>query len=130
MSKYTLVTGGGGFLGRYIVEQLVMRGERVRSLGRGAYPELEALGVDIVRGDIADADAVARACDGVDCAFHVAALPGVGMDWRPYERINLRGTEHVIAACRQHGVERLIYTSSPSVVFAGEDQCGVDERTP
>jgi 2-alkyl-3-oxoalkanoate reductase len=130
MSQVALVTGGGGFLGRYVVEQLVMRGERVRSFGRGAYPELEALGVEVIRGDIADAGEVARACEGVDGVLHVAALPGIAMDWRQYERINLHGTENVIEACREHGVQRLVYTSSPSVVFAGEDQCGVDERAP
>ncbi|MCC6492804.1 MAG: NAD-dependent epimerase/dehydratase family protein [Pirellulales bacterium] len=125
-----LVTGGGGFLGRYIVEQLVSRGDRVRSLGRGRYPELEAIGVEVVRGDVADARAVATACDGVECVFHVAALPGIGMDWRPYERVNLRGTQNVLHACRTCGVPRLVYTSSPSVVFNGRDQAGVDERTP
>jgi nucleoside-diphosphate-sugar epimerase len=127
---HALVTGGGGFLGRYIVEQLVARGDRVRSFGRGAYPELEAMGVEVFRGDIADASAVTSACRGVDCVFHVAALPGIGVAWRPYEQVNLRGTEQVIAACRRHGVERLVYTSSPSVVFAGHDQCGVDEQAP
>ena len=125
-----LVTGGGGFLGRYIVEQLIARGDRVRSFGRGKYPELEALGVEVVRGDIADRDAVNSVCRGVDAVYHVAALPGIAMQWAPYEQANIRGTEHVIAACREHGVERLIYTSSPSVTFAGADQCGVDERSP
>ena len=46
---HALVTGGGGFLGRYLCEQLVARGDRVRSFGRGAYPELEAIGVDEAR---------------------------------------------------------------------------------
>ncbi|BBO31394.1 NAD-dependent epimerase/dehydratase family protein [Lacipirellula parvula] len=125
-----LVTGGGGFLGRYIVEQLVARGEQVRSFGRGSYPDLEASGVEVVRGDIADRDAVLRACQGVEVVYHVAALPGIAMQWRPYEQANIRGTEHVIAACREHGVARLVYTSSPSVTFAGVDQCGVDEQAP
>jgi nucleoside-diphosphate-sugar epimerase len=125
-----LVTGGGGFLGRYIVEQLVARGDRVATFGRGRYPELEALGVEVVRGDVTDLAALSKACQRVDCVFHVAALAGIGMQWLPYEQVNIRGTENVIAACREQGVQRLVYTSSPSVVFAGEDQCGVDERTP
>lgn len=125
-----LVTGGGGFLGRYIVEHLLARGDRVRSFGRGRYPDLEALGVEVVRGDIADRDAVLRACQGVDVVYHVAALPGIAMKWAPYEQANIRGTEHVIAACREQGVERLVYTSSPSVTFAGVDQCGADEQAP
>ena len=127
---HALVTGGGGFLGRYIVEQLVAQGDRVRSLGRGAYPELEAMGVEVHRGDVGDRTAVLKACKGIDCVFHVAALAGIGVDWHPFERVNVRGTEHVLQACREHGVERLVYTSSPSVVFAGKDQCGVDESAP
>ncbi|WP_428308327.1 NAD-dependent epimerase/dehydratase family protein [Lacipirellula sp.] len=127
---HVLVTGGGGFLGRYIVEQLVARGERVRSFGRGSYPHLKALGVEVVRGDIAERAAVLHACQGVDVVYHVAALPGIAMKWAPYERANIRGTEHVLAACREQGVARLVYTSSPSVTFAGVDQCGVDEQAP
>lgn len=130
MTMHALVTGGGGFLGRYIVEQLVAGGNHVRSFGRGRYPELESLGVEVIRGDIADAAAVRVACEGVDCIFHVAALPGIGMDWRSYEHVNLRGTEYLLHACRAHGVPRLIYTSSPSVVFNGRDQAGVDESAP
>lgn len=125
-----LVTGGGGFLGRYIVEQLVARGDQVRSFGRGRYPELEALGVEVVRGDIADRGAVVNACAGVDAVIHVAALPGIAVKWAPYEQANVLGTEHVLVGCRAHGISRLVYTSSPSVTFAGEDQCGVDERAP
>ncbi|MEQ8838085.1 MAG: NAD-dependent epimerase/dehydratase family protein [Lacipirellulaceae bacterium] len=127
---HALVTGGGGFLGRYIVEQLLARGERVRSFGRGEYPELEKLGVDVIRGDIADEEAVERSCAGVDCVFHVAALPGVSMKPRPYYAVNLNGTHNVITACLKNDVPRLVYTSSPSVVFAGEDQAGIDEDAP
>ena len=125
-----LVTGGGGFLGRYIVEELVARGDDVRSFGRGAYPELAALGVEVVRGDIADPVAVERACAGVDCVIHTAALAGVGLRRDAVARTNVRGTENVLAACRRHGVPRLVHTSSPSVTFAGEDQNGIDERVP
>ncbi|MBA4106175.1 MAG: 3-beta hydroxysteroid dehydrogenase [Pirellula sp.] len=127
---HVLVTGGGGFLGRYIVEQLVARGDRVRSFGRGKYPELATLGVEVVRGDVTNRDAVIAACAGVDAVIHAAALPGIAVQWAPFEQANVRGTEHVLAGCRTQGVSRLVYTSSPSVVFAGVDQCGVDERAP
>jgi nucleoside-diphosphate-sugar epimerase len=127
---HALVTGGGGFLGQYIVEALVARGARVRSFGRGEYPQLRAQGVEVVRGDIIDLAAVAAACHGVDCVFHAAAAPGIGMRASIYDEVNRGGTENVLAGCREAGVGRLVYTSSPSVVFAGRDQCGVDERAP
>ncbi|MEE8107073.1 MAG: NAD-dependent epimerase/dehydratase family protein [Planctomycetota bacterium] len=122
-----LVTGGGGFLGRAIVDRLLARGDSVRSFSRGAYPELDALGVKTVRGDLGDGAAVREAAAGCDIVFHVAAKAGV---WGPageYERANVLGTDHVLAACCAHGIQRLVYTSSPSVAFHGEDQEGTDE---
>jgi nucleoside-diphosphate-sugar epimerase len=116
-------------LGEYIVDALVARGDRVRSFGRGDYPALSSLGVDIVRGDIRDEVSITAACRGVDCVFHVAAVPGIGMRASVYDSINRVGTENVLAACRANNVGRLVYTSSPSVVFAGRDQCGIDETT-
>ncbi|MFQ5423780.1 MAG: NAD-dependent epimerase/dehydratase family protein [Phycisphaerae bacterium] len=125
-----LVTGGGGFLGRAIAERLIARGDRVRSFARGGYPELRAIGAETLRGDIADRQAVTAACAGCDCVFHVAARAGLGGPYRLYHRINVIGTENVIAGCRAGGVSRLVYTSSPSVVFDGTDQQGVDESAP
>lgn len=125
-----LVTGGGGFLGQAICRQLRERGDDVRSLARGDYPELASLGVEAVRGDITDRAAVARAMSGCDVVFHVAAKAGVWGPAAEYEQINLHGTRNVLAACREAGVQRLVYTSSPSVVHAGGDQEGIDESTP
>ena len=125
-----LVTGAGGFLGRYIAEQLVARGDRVRGFCRGAYPELASLGVEVVRGDVRDRSAVVAACREVDCVFHVASIAHLGGAWRTFYETNVVGTKNVLAACREQGVTRLVYTSSPSVTFDGRDQCGVDESTP
>lgn len=127
---HALVTGAGGFLGRYIVEQLVARGDRVRGFARGAYPDLVASGVDIVQGDIRNPAAVVRACEGMDVVFHVAAVAGIWGSWDYFHGINALGTQHVIAGCLKHGVRRLVYTSSPSVTFDGADQSGVDESAP
>ncbi|MEQ8789089.1 MAG: NAD-dependent epimerase/dehydratase family protein [Pirellulaceae bacterium] len=125
-----LVTGAGGFLGKYIVEQLAARGDRVRTFARGAYPALEALGAETIRGDVRDAAAVARACEGVDVVFHTAAVAGIAHDWDHFHGINTEGTRHVVAGCVKHGVGRLVFSSSPSVTFDGGDQCGVDESAP
>lgn len=125
-----LVTGGGGFLGRAIIEQLVARGDNVRSLARGDYPELNALGVEAIQGDLRDADAVSSACRDMDVVFHAGAIAGIWGPWRDFYDTNVLGTQHVIDACRSHNVGRLVYTSSPSVTFDGHDQNGIDERAP
>ncbi|HZU97984.1 MAG TPA: NAD-dependent epimerase/dehydratase family protein, partial [Planctomycetota bacterium] len=125
-----LVTGGGGFLGFAVVEALVKRGDTVTSLARGDYPELRALGVKAIRGDIEDPDAVKRASEGVETVFHVAARPGIWGTRDSFYGPNVRGTENVIAACRAHGIKKLVFTSSPSVVFGGRDLEGVNESTP
>ncbi|MGD9854239.1 MAG: NAD-dependent epimerase/dehydratase family protein [Planctomycetaceae bacterium] len=127
---HALVTGGGGFLGMYIVERLVARGDRVRVFCRGSYGRLDELGVETVQGDLCEGAAVAAACAGVDLVFHVAALPGIWGPWRRFYDVNTRGTEHVIAGCRQHGVGRLVFTSSPSVVHDGRPHENADESLP
>lgn len=125
-----LVTGGGGFLGLYIVEQLLAKGHSVRVFCRGQYPALERLGVEVVHGDLRNADVVSAACAGIHAVFHVAAIPGVWGPWSRYFETNTLGTRNIIAACRRNGVQRLIYTSSPSVIFDGTDHIDADESLP
>jgi nucleoside-diphosphate-sugar epimerase len=125
-----LVTGGGGFLGRYIVEALVARGDAVRSFSRNRYSALDALGVEQSQGDLRDPHAARDACAGVDVVFHTAGVAGIWGRWRHFQAINTLGTENIVAGCVEHKVTRLIYTSSPSVTFDGRGQCGVDERAP
>lgn len=125
-----LVTGGGGFLGGAIVRLLRGRGDGVRSFARGDYPALAAAGVEVVRGDLADLEAVTRAVAGCEVVFHVAAKAGVWGGLEEYRRANVIGTQNVLAACRHCRVPRLVFTSTPSVTFAGADQEGVDESAP
>src|SRR5947199_598803 len=125
-----LVTGGGGFLGSAIVRRLRARGDEVRSFSRGDYPELRNLGVETIQGDLADPEAVTSAAQGCDIVFHVAAKAGIWGPYQEYYRANVLGTQNVIAACRRWHINRLVYTSSPSVVFNGQDMEGVDESTP
>jgi len=125
-----LVTGGGGFLGKAIVKKLVEAGENVQSFSRSFYPELKSLGVDQLQGDISDNAAVEKACDGIQLVFHVAAKPGIWGNYKNYYKTNVTGTKNVIAACNRHNISKLVYTSSPSVVFDGMDMEGVDESVP
>lgn len=125
-----LVTGGGGFLGGAIVQRLVERGDDVRSFSRRLYPELASWGVEQIQGDIRDKTAIEQACKGTDLVFHVAAKPGVWGVYSDYYRSNVIGTQNVIAACEKYNVSRLVYTSSPSVVFDRKDMEGVNESVP
>ncbi len=127
---HAFVTGANGFLGRYIVEQLIARGDHVRALCRRADGDLKQLGADVVLGDIRDRSAVAEACHGIDVVFHCAGVAGIWGSWRHFHSINVEGTYNVVDGCRQHGVGRLVYTSSPSVTFDGTAQEGVDESAP
>ena len=125
-----LVTGGGGFLGLYLVELLLARGAEVRVLCRGQYPALDVLGVETVQADLRDRDATIAGCASMDVVFHTASIAGIWGRWQDFYDINVRGAEHVVAGCRRHQVRRLVYTSSPSVTFAGADQRDVDETAP
>jgi nucleoside-diphosphate-sugar epimerase len=125
-----LVTGGGGFLGTALVRSLRQRGLRVRSLTRRGYPHLPELGVESFQGDIADPAVVDRAVTGCQTVFHTAAKAGIWGPEREYFQANVQGTRNVIAACRTAGARRIIYTSSPSVVFNGRDLEGADESAP
>jgi nucleoside-diphosphate-sugar epimerase len=131
MSRPTvLVTGGGGFLGRAVVERCLARDYAVRVYGRSPLAADLAPRVEFHRGDLADAATLTAAVRGCDFVFHVAAKAGVWGKWEHYVRSNITGTETVVQACRAHGVQALVYTSTPSVVFNGESFRGADESLP
>ncbi len=126
----TLVTGGTGFLGRALVARLLAEGHRVSVLSRRSDPSLARDGVRVIAAPLENAAVVASACAGMECVFHVAAKVGVWGREEDFFSTNVLGTRAVLAGCRQHGVARLIYTSTPSVVYQGGDLSGVDESAP
>jgi len=128
--RKVLVTGGGGFLGYAISKLLSERGDSVTSFSRRFYPELEPFTEGQIRGDISDKKAVENACKGKEIVFHTAAKPGVWGDYKEYFRVNVEGTVNVIEGCGKHDVPYLVHTSSPSVVFDGNDMEGADESVP
>lgn len=132
-----LVTGGAGFVGANLVTTLLDRGHWVRSFDRApsllpAHPQLEVL-----QGDITDADVCAAAVDGIDTIFHTAAIielmggASVTDEYRQRSfAVNVGGTENLLHAGQRAGVQRFVYTSSNSVVMGGQNIAGGDETLP
>ena len=112
-----LVTGGGGFVGRYLIDRLIARGYQVRSFGRSPQLALEQKGIEVICGELSNPTDVRDACVGMDAVFHVAAKAGVWGSWKSFYQPNVIGTRNVIEACKAEGIPRLVYTSTPSVVF-------------
>jgi nucleoside-diphosphate-sugar epimerase len=120
MSLY-LVTGGAGFIGSHLCEELVRRGERVRvvdSLITGKRANLAHLpGVEFLEGDLADLEVAHRATAGVDYVLHQAAIPSVPRsvsDPILSNRANIDATLNVLVAARDAAVKRLVYAGSSS----------------
>jgi len=129
-SRKVLVTGGAGFLGSAIVKLLVEKGDHVQSFSRSYYPELASMGVEQFQGNISDKTSVEKACEEIDLVFHVAAKAGVWGKYSDYYRTNVTGTQNIIDACKKNKVPKLVYTSSPSVIFDGTSMEGINESYP
>lgn len=125
-----LVTGGGGFLGLAIVKCLLKKNIDVVSVSRSQHEKLSELGVEQFCVDLADLQPDHPAFNGCDHVFHVAAKAGVWGEYADYFRANVTATRNVISACRNNGIQKLIYTSSPSVVFDSNSIEGGDESLP
>lgn len=125
-----LVTGGNGFLGKYIVRDLINRGDQVSIICRRPAPELEAQGVRVIRGDIRDSDQALAACKHQDVVFHVAGKVSPWGRYRDFYSINVDGTNNLLAAAQKSEVKKFVYTSSPSVVFGVDDIKDGNESLP
>ncbi|MFK7822984.1 MAG: NAD-dependent epimerase/dehydratase family protein [Oligoflexales bacterium] len=125
-----LLTGGGGFLGRYIAKNLVERGYKVISFSRKKYSFLEELGIESYQGDLRNVNQLMEAGAGCTSFIHTAALAGIWGRQKDYLDTNFEGTRNVIEAARQLKIRQLIYTSSPSVAFEGRDIQGLSESIP
>ncbi len=123
-----VVTGATGFVGAALVHGLLRRGEPVRAFGRNrAVLDTFAHGF---AGDLRDADAVRKACAGATTVYHVGAVSAPWGDKREFEAVNVGGTRNVLDACRAEGIRRLVYVSSPSVMFDGLDCVNQTEAAP
>lgn len=127
--KKVLVTGATGFLGKYVVEELVEHGYQVRAFGRNSKVgrSLENSSVSFFQGDLTKADDVLEACKGMDLVVHAGALSTVWGPWEDFYQANVLGTKYVLEACRQTSIQRLVYVSSPSIYAAPKDQLAIKE---
>jgi nucleoside-diphosphate-sugar epimerase len=127
-----LITGATGLLGSHIVEQLRERGRPVRALVRPTSDRswLDAQGVDLAEGDVADPASLERACQGCDVVYHAAAKVGDWGPWAEFQRITIDGTRNVVSAAAVAGVRRVVHISSISVFgYYTKDQT-IDESFP
>lgn len=127
-----LVTGGTGFLGSHLATALLAQGHTVTLLGRdfaGVQPQLTA-GARPLAVDLRNRPAVLAATVGQDLVYHVGALSTAWGRWSDFYQSNVEGTRAVVDGCLAAGVSRLIYVSSPSVIFDGRDHHLIDESQP
>ena len=130
MKPIHLVTGAAGFLGKAIIRKLLDEGKMVRAFVRRSDPDLSAWNVEMTQGDLTDPKAVENAVQECELVFHVAAKAGIWGETKDFYQSNVIGTQNVINACQNQHVRKLVYTSSPSVIFDGHDQEGVNESVP
>jgi dihydroflavonol-4-reductase len=128
----TLVTGGTGFVGRAVVEELLAAGREVRVLARNPeHPALAGLAVEVAKGDLRDPDSLSRALTDCTRLFHVAADYRLWVpDPATMYAINVEGTRAVLAAARSQGLERVVYTSTVGALGNPGDGTPGAEDTP
>ena len=115
--KLNVITGATGLLGSHVAEQLRAAGERVRALVRpgGDTSFLQQIGVEVVTGDLADADSLRQLTDGADIVYHCAARVSDWGPWKVFEQEAVTATRNLVEACRAGKVGRLLHVSSISV---------------
>ena len=140
--KQVLITGAGGFIGSHLTEALVKAGAKVRVFirynsrdGRGNLEDLEPSLLDqieIIAGDLRDADVIERSVKGCDAVFHLGALVGIPYSYKnPREVVetNILGTFNILTSARDHGVNRIVHTST-SEVYGSARYVPIDEAHP
>jgi nucleoside-diphosphate-sugar epimerase len=125
-----LITGGGGFLGFYIVKLLLKNNYSVVSFSRSKYNYLEELNVPQICGDLTQRDDIKNALEGIDAVIHTASKVGMHGRYEDFYQSNYVGTKNLVDAMKLLKINKLVYTSTPSVVFGKNDLINADETTP
>ena len=123
-----LVIGGGGFLGRRIVEMALDRNHSVSVFDMKKTFDDDRLETYFI-GDLSELEDLILAFADIEVIIHTASPPH-GCDPQIYHAVNVQGTANVIAAAKKAGVPKLVFTSSASVIYNGNDLINADENTP
>ena len=127
MQKKILITGGAGFIGSHLADELISNGYQVRALdnlseqvhgSQGVRPEYLHPEVELQIGDVRNREDVTRALEGVDTVFHLAAMVGVGQSMyqiKDYTEVNNTGTAVLLEALIENPVQKLVTASSMSI---------------
>ena len=127
----TLVTGAAGFIGCHLAKVLAANGHFVRGLimPHEDAGELEALGIEIFRGDLTDPASLAGIAKGIDAVFHLAARTADWGSFRQFEMVMVDGTRNLLEASAE-GVSRFVYCSSMAALGPDRHLVGLDEEAP
>lgn len=124
-----LITGATGFLGKYIVEELLENNYEVIAFGRNekAGEKLQKIGAVFLKGDLTNKGDLYSASAGVDAVVHAGALSSVWGKWQDFYETNVLGTENVLEVCCERNIKKLVFISSPSIYASAKDQLNICE---
>ena len=127
-----LVTGATGFIGSHVIQHLIEQGYTVRAIGRNLDKglQLSAMGADFRPVDLTDRQSVINVCHDIEGIIHGGALSSPWGKNKDFYQINVTGTSNILEGCEVHGVKRLVYISSPSVMSQHRDQRNLCESDP
>lgn len=119
-SPSVLVTGGAGFIGSHLAEDLVTKGHKVRVLDNfsNGQPNMSGVGISLIKGDVCNLSRVLQVTKGVDVIYHLAAVLGVEYAYQhPIEtlEVEIMGTRNILEGMRKNDVDRIVYSSSSEV---------------
>ena len=125
-----LVTGATGFLGKYVIDELLAHDYTIVAFGRNEKigKTLENDRVQFIKGDLSAIEELRQAFQSVDAVVHAGALSTAWGPWKAFYQANVVGTKNVLDLCREYAVKRLVYVSSPSIYAAGKDQLNIKEK--
>ena len=130
--KKIIITGATGFIGRNMAEEFYSKGYEIVATGRSEQigRKLEQIGISFVPADITEKEEISKVFCSADYVIHCAGKAGDWGSYKDFYEINVKGTKNIINACDAHGINQLIFMSSPSVYYNGQNRIDIRESDP